>query len=198
MYTHAQYRCLYFWLQNQIVSHDSCSFSFFITEYVVWQELSSNLSSLASLYRSEAFYPKFQEMLGKLYTRQYHLLGWEASPTESARTGTLRGTILSMMGVAKDPAVLQEGYRRFMDLTKASSLEGQVSGDIQGVLFRLALRHDEATVFRALQKIYEEQDSLSPETQRDCLVVMGCVQDSKLHVEMLDYIFFSGKVRRLR
>jgi aminopeptidase N len=165
-------------------------------EYVVWQELSSNLSSLASLYRSESFYPELQEFLRKLYVKQAESLGWEASPTESARTGTLRGTVLSMMGKAKDPAVLKEAYRRFVELTKETSIDGVVSGDIQSVLFRLALMQDESTVFGALKTIYEEQGSkLSPETQRDILVVMGCVQDSKRHSDMLDYIFFSGKVR---
>jgi len=133
-----------------------------------------------------------------MYKKQADILGWDAAPSESARTGTLRGTVLKIMGTANDPAVVEQGFHRFMELTKASSLEGLVSGDIQQVLFRLALRHDETTVFRALQRIYEEQDSLSPETKRHCLVVMGCVKDPKLHAEMMDYIFFSGKVCKIR
>jgi aminopeptidase N len=165
-----------------------------VAEYVVWQELSSNLSSLASLYRSEPFYPKLQQYLSKLYSKQASLLGWDASPTESARTGTLRGTVLRMMGVTKDSAILEEAYRRFLEATKADSLEGAIPGDLRRVLFRLALRDDEDAVYQTLKRAYEEQGSLSPEAQRDCLVVMGCVQNPKLRSEMLYYTFFSGKV----
>jgi ERAP1-like C-terminal domain len=165
-------------------------------EYVIWQELSSNLSSLASLYRSESFYPLFQEYLRKIFAKQAETLGWDASPTDSARTGTLRGSVLRMMGVAKDQATIEAGHRRFMEIAQKESLQDAVSGDVQEVLFRLAMRHDEPTVFYALKKAYEEQPGLSPETQRDCLVVMGCVKDPKCHAEMLDYVFFSGKVRQ--
>lgn len=163
-------------------------------EYVVWQELSSNLSSLASLYRSESFYPKFQEYLRKIFAKQATILGWEASPTESARTGTMRGSVLRMMGMAMDATVLEEASRRFMELARKESLQDAVSGDIQRVLFRLALRQDEQKVFPVLKKAFEEDLTLSPTTQRDCLVVMGCVTDPKLHLEMLDFLF-SGRVR---
>jgi ERAP1-like C-terminal domain len=44
-----------------------------------------------------------------------------------------------------------------------------------------------------LKEIYESTSF--PEEQRDCLSILGCVQEPKLHREMLDYIFFSGKVR---
>lgn len=100
-----------------------------------------------------------------------------------------------MMGVAGDSAIVSEAYQRFLVVTKADSLEEAISGDIRRVLFRLALRHDEEVVYRTLKGVLEEQTSLSPETQRDCLVVMGCVQSPNLHSEMLDYTFFSGKVK---
>ncbi|CAB9521650.1 Tricorn protease-interacting factor F3 [Seminavis robusta] len=164
-------------------------------EYVVWQELAGNLSTLASLYRSEPYYPQFQDYVKKLFAKQAGILGWESSPDESARTGTLRGSVLRMMGIANDAETKAEGYKRFMELTRMPSLEGAVSGDIQRVLFHLALKHDEATVFPALKRVVEEHAGLSPETQRDCLVVMGSVHDAKFHNEMLEYVFFSGKVR---
>jgi len=177
--------------------HVSKSFPF-LTEYAVWQELSSNLSSLASLYRSEKCYPKLQNYIRNIYKKQAEQLGWEPAPTDGARTGSLRATVLHMMGIANDSTIIREAYCRFMTIAKAdaSSSDGVslLSGDIRRVLFRLALRHDEAIVYATLKRLFEQQGSLSPEIQRDCLVVMGNVQDPKFHSEMLDYTVFSGKV----
>ena len=69
-----------------------------------------------------------------------------------------------------------------------------VPGDLQKVIFKLALQHDEATVCGILQGIYESVDG-SPEEKRNCLSTMGSVVDPTLHADMMDYVLFSGKVR---
>lgn len=101
-----------------------------------------------------------------------------------------------MLGVAKDLDILREAFRRFLVVTKEDSL-GTVSGDIRRVLLRLALLHDEETVYQFLKELLEKNETLLPETQRDCLVVMGCVNNPSLHLEMLDYTFFSGKASEM-
>jgi hypothetical protein len=162
------------------------------SEYAVWQELSENLSGLASLYRSEPFFRQYQNFISATYTRQMEKLGWDAVPKESSRAGTLRAKILAMMGVSHDESVLNEAYKRFM-LYKEDPTRSPISGDLRIVVFSLALRHDEATVLQALKEIYEQ--STFPEELRDALGVMGRVKDPSRISEVFEYSLYSGKVR---
>lgn len=163
-----------------------------IADYAVWQEISENLSTLVALYRSESFFTKFQSFIKQIYSRQYELLGWEVKANELGRTGTLRATVISMMGKTKDPHIGAKAYELFM-ANKNDATNSPVTGDLRCVIYRCALRHDEVSVYQSLKEIYESTSF--PEEQRDCLSIMGCVQDPKLHRDMLDYTFCSGKVR---
>jgi aminopeptidase N len=162
-------------------------------EYVVWQELSENLTSLASLSRSESFFPSLQRMLKQLYQSHYKRLGWDAKEGESSRIGTIRATIIGMMGLAGDDEVNEIAYKKFLAY-KANPALSSLHGDLKGIVFRCALRHDEATVYAALKDLYENSNAL-PEEKRECLVVMSRVKDMSRHSEILKYIFFSDKVR---
>jgi len=167
-------------------SHDTA-------DYVVWQELSENLSSVARVFRSESFFGKLQAFLASLYRKQYDLLGWEAKPDETPRTATLRSTVIEMMGMAGDTSVKEQAMDYFLDLT-APAPSRSVPGDLQRVIFKLALKYDEATVCNTLKGIYETVDG-SPEEKRNCLTTIGSVVDPTRHAEMMDYVLFSGKVR---
>lgn len=81
----------------------------------------------------------------------------------------------------------------FLDLTGPAP-NRTVPGDLQKVIFKLALEYDEATVCDTLRAIYENNDG-SPEEKRNCLLTIGAVVDPARHAEMLDYVLFSGKVR---
>jgi hypothetical protein len=131
--------------------------------------------------------------LKQLYSSHMDRLGWDATPSESPRTGSLRATIISILGTAGDKDILKEAYERFMAF-KADPEGAAIPGDLQHVVFRCALRYDEDAVFEVLQIIYEKQGTF-PEEHRNCLNIMGCVKNTKRHTSMLDYIFFSGKVR---
>jgi hypothetical protein len=145
------------------------------------------------VFRSEPFFGKFQAFLKQLYSSHMDRLGWDATLSESSRTGSLRATIISVLGTAGDEDILKEAYERFMAF-EADPEGAAISGDLQRVVFRCALRYDEDAVFETLKIMYEKQ-GVFPEEQRNCLIVMGCVNNPKRHASMLDYIFFSGKVR---
>ena len=163
----------------------------FYIDYAVWQELSENLVGLASLYRAEPFYGKFQNFIGSLYGRQMNKLGWDIVPNESSRTGTLRSTVINMMGLAGNDAVIEEAYNRFCKF-RSNPTENPIIGDLRSTIFSLALLKDEVGVFSALKEIYE--GSSFPEEQRTCLSAMGRVKDPALHAEVYEYTLFSGKV----
>lgn len=164
----------------------------FSSEYAVWQELSEHLSGLTSLFRSEAWFPLLQTFLRNIYSRQMETLGWDAKPGEAPRVGTLRATVLGMMSKSGDPIIAREAFERLMAYEQ-NSTEAFIPGDMQEALFRCALKHDEATAFEALLSIYER--AALPEEKRNTLSSLGCVKDPKRHADLLDYVFFSGKVR---
>jgi ERAP1-like C-terminal domain len=97
-----------------------------------------------------------------------------------------------MMGKTNDPAIAAKAYDLFM-ATRNDPIQSAISGDLRATIYRCALRHDEFSVYQSLKSMYESTSF--PEEQRDCLDVMGCVQDPKLHQDMLDYVFHSGHVR---
>jgi len=167
-----------------------------VIEYAVWQELSENIGNLVSLYRSETFFPKFQEFVRGMYSKQMELLGWTAQPGENQRTGTLRGTIISILTSAGDQAVLETSSQWFAAYAKG---EREIPGDLRRIVFKAALRFDElnpdsdGSTFDTLKQLYEQ--SSFPEDQRNYLAVIGSVKDMKKHREILDYTLFSGSVR---
>lgn len=120
------------------------------------------------------------------------LLGWEASKGESPRTGTLRATVISMLGTAGDEAVAREAFVRLVAFDEDPD-KSPIPGDLRSTVFRCALRYDEATAFEVLKRIYE--GSTFPEEQRDALSVMGCVKDETRHAAMLEYALLSDSVR---
>ena len=163
-----------------------------IAEHAVWAELSGNLAALASLYKSEPFFAKFQGFLRTIYANQMKKIGWDKRQTDDEDTGTLRSTIISMMGLAGDTGVLEEALRRFKAFVEDPNTS-LVTADVRTAVFRTALRADESLVSADLKRIFETSDYQG--VQRSCLSVLGRVKDSKRHAEMLDYVLFSGKVR---
>jgi len=161
-------------------------------EYAVWQELSENLAALASLYRSESFFPRFQSFIQEIYTKQMGNIGWDAKEGEAQRTGTLRATVINMLAMAGDESVCVEALRRFR-LFISNPASSPIPGDLRLVLFRAALRQDEGYVYSELMRIYEQ--CTFPEELRNCLATLGRVKDSSRHAEMLKYTLYSGKVR---
>jgi len=165
-----------------------------IAEYAVWQELSENLANLCKLYQSTSFYPSFQKYLSIIYKPHYLRLGWNKRPTDSSRTGTLRATIISLLGGrANDTDVLKEAFDRFEAFCGSADGLTEIEGDMRSVIFKLALKYNEALVFDQLKTIYEK--SSFPEEQRTCLAAMGSVREEKRHCDMLEYVLFSDKVR---
>ena len=161
-----------------------------LPEYAVWQELSVNIGDLLSLYRSESFFPKFQEFTRKIYARQLERLGWDARPSEPQRSGTLRAAIISVLSTSGDKSVLNEALMRFYGFINNGD---PIPSDLRGIVLKAAMRCDEDRVYPALKQWYEK--SRFPEEQRSCLAVLGSVKDPKRHAEMLDYVLFSPKVR---
>jgi len=130
-------------------------------------------------------------MLEQLFSKQLKVVGWDALPEESQRTGTLRGTIINILRIAGDEYVMDEAFSRFQRFIENPEIDS-IPGDLKSIIFKTALRKDEEFVYRKVQELYEK--STFPEEQRNCLSVMGSVLDMDRHKETIDYVLFSGKV----
>lgn len=105
--------------------------------------------------------------------------------------GTLRSTVISMMGTAGDAEVILHAYHKFLSYINDGVL---IDGDLQQAVFHCALRHDETSVFDKLRKIFENIHT-SPEEKRNVLIAMGGVQNAQRQQEVIRYVLESGKVR---
>jgi aminopeptidase N len=97
------------------------------------------------------------------------------------------------MGLTGDKGVMKKAYEVF-SVHRSDPNGSPIPGDLQGAIFRCALRYEEMAVFDGLREIYEGPGA-SPEEKRECLMVMGKVKDTVLRQKMMDYVFWSGFVR---
>jgi puromycin-sensitive aminopeptidase len=156
------------------------------TEYAVWQEVSSNLSDLASLYAHEPFYPQFQAFVRALYGGVVGRLGWEAAAEGTsgggggdAHTATLfRSLVLNVLGsVGEDAAVVAEGARRFAKfIADPRAAPTTLPPDMRGLCFKLAVSQADGAAaevaYGQLQSLYGGADTMAEEKNR-CLLAMG-------------------------
>lgn len=61
------------------------------TNFTVWSDLDSNLSSLSVLYQNTDCHDKFKSFVKKLFSPAMKSVGWDASEGE----GTFHGTVSS-------------------------------------------------------------------------------------------------------
>ena len=172
-------------------------------EYVIWQEISENLSAIAGnvIEKDDDFYAGFQSFLHKLYSGHLHRIGWDATPSDatfasSSRIGTLRATMIGMLRQAGDSSTLRNSFERFVRYHEDATAH-PISGDLQYAIFRAALEYDEERTFAMLKErlAIPRNKNLSPEEEQSCLQVLGCVQSSERRAEVMHYIFKSGEVR---
>ena len=104
--------------------------------------------------------------------------------------GSLRATIIRVLGIAGSKLVQEESSRRFELFVQDKAT---ISGDLRGVIFKIAMDVSEKETFAILQSIFEQSNF--PEVQRDCLIAMGRCKNMRRHSEMIEYVLYSGKVR---
>jgi len=167
-------------------------------DYSVWRELSENLSYLASLYRSEPFYPKLQSFLRHVYAKQMARLGWgdeedRKGEKTDIREGSFRATVIGVLGIrANDVTVKKEALRRFKAYVDDPE-SNPLNGDMRDTIFKIAIRENEKEVYSSLKSMHDKINY--PEERRNCLTTMASVSDMGLHAEMIGFVLFSGKVR---
>ena len=162
-----------------------------IDEFVIWSELSHKICDLAKLYKEEDFFPKFQELVNRLFTKQWSLLGWEEKDGESESAGSMRAAVLAAMATSGDKGIGSHALKLFNDYYDDRSKT--ISADLRKIVYKLAIKEDERNVAKKMIELYGE--TAFPEEQRNLMMTVGCVKEPAMHSEVLDWVLYSGAVR---
>jgi puromycin-sensitive aminopeptidase len=153
-------------------------------DYAVWQEISSNVAGLSSLYASQSWFPAFQTWVRTLYTSIAAKLGWDAVEGEKHTQTLFRSTVFNMLGsVGADPIVAAEAQRRFAAFIVAPE-SSDLAPDLRQLCYKLSIdNEDVAEATKAFNQV--EALMLSTELSEEKRRCMGALGRSR-HAALID------------
>jgi len=152
------------------------------TNYTVWSDLSSNLSTLSILLQYSDFHENFKAFIRSLYSTIMANVGWDAKQDEGHLTAMLRSLVIGRMGNADNKSVITEAKARFDAHCDGSST---LSADLRAAVYSIALKHGGVAEYDSLLKLYHKTD-LQEERVR-ILRSLGATADSTLLQRTLDF-----------
>ena len=148
------------------------------TDYVLWADLSSNISQLRLLFSRQSFeayiIDLYREILGKL--------GWDRKKNDDHQDVLLRPVILSMMGLTNDKGIINEAKRRFSSHLKANNLDANIRLQV----YSISAKNGDKNIYNQLKNLYMKSD-LQEEKVR-ALYSLGKFRDEKILREFLEFI----------
>ena len=125
------------------------------TDYLVWGEISSQLTQLLSVWWEE---PKddieqLKLFIANLYSRQVDKLGFDFQSGESDKIKLLRPLIISMAARCGHSSAIAEARRRF-----AQFIEGQhnaIHPNLRGTIYHIVIREGGQEEYDQVFKLYE-------------------------------------------
>ncbi|RLN53879.1 hypothetical protein BBJ29_008768 [Phytophthora kernoviae] len=151
-------------------------------EHLCWKEISSNLRFYSTLYSTDAFYPKLQAYIRKLFSTIMKRLTWQAANGESSTMAPFRRDVISMLALSEDPDVVAETKRLFDSYFEDSST---LSADLRGVIFNAQARRGDASHLQLLRERYESSNFI--EEKLDCLTALGLFKSVELKREVISW-----------
>nr|XP_058942457.1 puromycin-sensitive aminopeptidase-like [Pocillopora verrucosa] len=152
------------------------------TNYTVWNDLTSNMSSLSKLLQNTGFYSSFQAFCVKLYENIAQKVGWDPKVGEGHLDALLRGLVLGCMGRSGDQATLTEARKRFEAHCKG---ESTISADLRSAVYSTVLKHGDDNTLESVMKLFKEAD-LHEEKVR-LMRCMGAVSQPDLIKKVLEF-----------
>ncbi|KEP46132.1 leucyl aminopeptidase [Rhizoctonia solani 123E] len=157
------------------------------TEYLVWKTISSELSSLASVWWEQP-----QEVTDALRGFRRHLfvplvkkLGYEYNDSESPDVHELRTIAITQSAICRDESVIRELRMRF-DHYRATGDGSKVPADLRRIIYHIAVQYGGEQEYEAVQRIAENPNS--PTSKIAAMLAMTQTQDKGLIEKTLAYI----------
>ncbi|KXN70063.1 hypothetical protein CONCODRAFT_70994 [Conidiobolus coronatus NRRL 28638] len=154
-------------------------------EYVVWREISSQLSSLASVW-----YEQPKEVLDLLKKYRLNLfsgiankLGWEAKSTDKPSTPMLRALAIANAGRAGDANIVAEAKDRFKRYVEGD--KSAISSDLTSAVYSIVLSHGGTDEYETIKKLYLE--TTATDQKFIALDALGSTPHPELIQETLEF-----------
>mmetsp|Transcript_20082 Transcript_20082/g.42041 ORF Transcript_20082/g.42041 Transcript_20082/m.42041 type:complete len:860 (-) Transcript_20082:2-2581(-) len=160
-------------------------------EFVVWSEVCDKLIELSGVYKGEDFEDSYKAFVKEVVGKQWEMIGWEKKEGEKDNKGSMRGVLLSAMAASGDEGVKKEALRLFNVYYGGGK---EVAADIRKVVYKLAVSEDEDNVLPKMRDLFSK--TTFPEEQRNLMVAMGGVKGEMLWKETIDWVLFSGQVKK--
>ncbi|XP_050419267.1 puromycin-sensitive aminopeptidase [Patella vulgata] len=163
----------------------------FINEdnYTVWNDLSSNLSSVALILQYTESYPQFQSFIRNLFRPISQTVGWDKKDGESPLIAMLRDLVLTKLGRNGDESVIKEATKRFEEHFTGSKL---LAADLRKSVYISILSDGNEDVFTKMLELYDKADMQEEKVRISRS--LGTVRDEGLISKVLDFSL-SDKVR---
>uniref|UniRef100_A0A8C4QVC2 Aminopeptidase n=1 Tax=Eptatretus burgeri TaxID=7764 RepID=A0A8C4QVC2_EPTBU len=125
------------------------------TNYTVWCDISSNLSTLSGLFSGTDFYDSFLQYIIDLFTLIAQRLGWDPKQGEGHLDALLRGLVLGRLGKAGHQPTIEEARRRFRDHVEGKHV---LSADLRTPVYVTVVKHGDANTLDTMLKMHKQTD----------------------------------------
>ncbi len=150
------------------------------TDYTVWVELVSGISSVNSLIRKEEYYPEFEKYCRGVFQKIGQHIGWKAKPKEGHLTSLLRSLILHQLVNFKDPKAINHALKIGSDTEK-------IPADIRSVVYFAIAQNGKLKEHNKFIELYKS--STLNEEQNRLGRALGQFSDPKLLKKSLEFAF---------
>ncbi|KAK3736507.1 hypothetical protein QZH41_009395, partial [Actinostola sp. cb2023] len=150
--------------------------------YTVWNDMISNLASLALVLQYTDFYKGFGDFCLTLFKPIADKLGWDAKEGEGHLDALLRGLVINRLGKYGDEATVKEAQRRFEAHCKK---ESTIDADLRSAVYCIVLEHGNEATLDAVEKLFREADL--PEERVRLMRCMGKVTQADLIKRVLKF-----------
>lgn len=160
------------------------------TNYAVWSDLNSNISSLSILlWCDDEAHKSFRKYILKLFKPTYDSLGWDPREGEGHLDEMLRTLVISRCGSFGNEDTINEARKRFdAHLQETAKLDA----NLRSPVYSTVLKFGSEVEFNKLIKLHDSVDLHEERVRIERCI--GSVSDSALMTKALDFAM-SDKVR---
>ncbi|CAD5123517.1 DgyrCDS11856 [Dimorphilus gyrociliatus] len=152
------------------------------TNYTVWNDLSTNLSSVSLLLQYTDYHDLMKAFTRKLYNPICDSLGWDSVEGEGHLTSMLRSLVIGKLGRAGEPKVIAEAKRRFK---LHCSSDTKMAADLRKAVYTTVLTDGTSEVMDAMMKLFNDAD-MHEEKER-IMRSLGAVSSPELIDRVLNF-----------
>ena len=154
------------------------------TEYVVWDQLSSWISSLraAWVFEDETTKDAIKAFFRDLVSEKAHQLGWQFTPEEDNIQQQFKALMFSSAGSAGDETVIKAAQEMFERFSKGE--KEAINPNIRGGVYGLVLQHGGEKEYEVVLDVYRHAET--SDERNTALRALGRAKDPKLMQRTLD------------